>query len=247
MQETITFFVLLGAVFGAVSAFLSILTWFGFKGQSVAKTWRIMPSSIKGKLITMLFLVALSLSLATYGFLRAIRPKIVEKEKIVEKLVPTDCPISRSEKPSSKNSHGAKEIAAPAKPTAQPTPGITLKDSPGSAVSYGQQGGVTAGTINLGPPPIQFRWRQERVTSSKPQLPYETKIAIFPSDNYTPVSLAIFCDVDVDKDEVQFDFGPNGSVIAGRDSGVTRDSNKIAYVKFGGTAMSPDVPLYVHL
>jgi len=40
---------------------------------------------------------------------------------------------------------------APAVPNPAP-PQVTLQNSPGSAVSYNQQGGITAGTINLGSP-----------------------------------------------------------------------------------------------
>src|ERR1700720_4564363 len=42
----------------------------------------------------------------------------------------------------------------PIPPTASPiSPPPTVNQGPGSAFSYGQQGGVTAGTVNVGPVP----------------------------------------------------------------------------------------------
>jgi hypothetical protein len=49
-----------------------------------------------------------------------------------------DCP--RSEFP-----HTALKV-----PKAKPSPPVTLQDSPGSAVSVNQQGGITAATLNIG-------------------------------------------------------------------------------------------------
>ncbi|MGA8811727.1 MAG: hypothetical protein WB523_04180 [Candidatus Sulfotelmatobacter sp.] len=53
--------------------------------------------------------------------------------------------------------NGNKAIRAPAVPTQVP-PQVTLQNSPGSAVSYGQQGGYTAGTINLSPPSVTYTY-----------------------------------------------------------------------------------------
>jgi hypothetical protein len=48
-----------------------------------------------------------------------------------------------------------------------PTPFVALQDSPGSAVSVNQQGGITAGTINVGPPPLLMnKEQQEHLTTS---------------------------------------------------------------------------------
>jgi hypothetical protein len=40
----------------------------------------------------------------------------------------------------------------------QSAPPVVLKDSPGSAISFGQQGGITAGTVNIGSPEPQLTW-----------------------------------------------------------------------------------------
>ena len=69
---------------------------------------------------------------------------------LAEKL-PPDEPPSRQTSQTKHPKQDSKAVAPP--PSAPP---VTLQNSPGSAVSYNQQGGVTAGTFIQGDPPPQF-------------------------------------------------------------------------------------------
>jgi hypothetical protein len=81
----------------------------------------------KWKLAIMLGLMAVSLGLSGYGFYRSLRPKIVEKtitvEKIVEKVVPQNCPQPPA--PTKPKKSSAAKAANP------PTVSTSGSDSPG--------------------------------------------------------------------------------------------------------------------
>ena len=70
-------------------------------------------------------------------------------------------------------------IPSTSAPSATPLSG-TQQCAPGAycAQSSGQTGGVTAGQINLGPPPMEIKFSAESVTSTKSEFPYETKVTI---------------------------------------------------------------------
>jgi len=127
-------------------------------------------------------------------------------------------------------------------PKSQPPTVINAPN--GIGIAGGQ---VTNPTVNnYGAPPMEIKFSAESVTSTKSEFPYETKVTISTSVGYTPVSLAILCDVALAPD-VTFDFGTNGMALFSPSSGLALEDNKIALVKFGGTAVSEDSPLYVHL
>ena len=115
----------------------------------------------------------------------------------------------------------------------------------GICIGGDNNGSATVNNNSYGPPPLTFKWTVEAVPSRKSEFPNEITVVIFPSDVYIPVSLGIVCDSEVGA--VEFDFGPNGSIIASSSAGVAADNNKIAYISFNGTAMAPNFPLYVHL
>jgi hypothetical protein len=167
--------------------------------------------------------------------------RIVEKpvDRVVEKIVQADCPKpTRAKLPANKTK--STTSAPPQQPETQ------FCEGGNCAQTSGQTGGITAGQINLGPPPMKIKFSTESVTSTKPEFSYETKVIISTSVNYTPVSLAIICDVAL-APSVSFDFGPNGATLLGVSSGLALEDNKVAWVKFGGTAVSEDYPLYVHV
>ncbi len=149
---------------------VAVLDYFGIKPKPAAGDAS-MPNR-SWKLAIMLALVALSLGLTGYAFYRSLRPRVVEKpvEKIVEKLVPQECPKCPTAAIDSHSKKTGKIVPE------QPTPAQNqsghdntqtgaITQGAGSALSFGQQGGVTAGTINLGKP---------QRTISNPQLLIET-------------------------------------------------------------------------
>jgi hypothetical protein len=140
-------------VFVLVAAIVAILDYFGVKPKQRSDGGK-MSLSRGWKLVLMLMLVAISLGLSGYGFYRSLRPKIVVVEKPVdrivekEKLVQSDCshvvhPKKNAEK---------KDVTH--KDTLGPLPSPIQQDCGGGncAASVGQQGGITAGQINIAPP-----------------------------------------------------------------------------------------------
>jgi len=160
-----------------LAAFVAILDYFGFKPKQ--PLWgQAMPLSRKWKLAMMLGLVASSLCLSSYSFYRSLHPKIVEKivekpvDRIVEKLVPQECPST----PVSSRQHSDKpKTPPPPRSTALRGTPVTIPDQPpiqqecvggNCAASVGQQGGITAGQVNVnGPIPPVYTFTEEAVAS----------------------------------------------------------------------------------
>jgi hypothetical protein len=157
---------LLLEILGAMASIAVILDYFGIKPTSAG--WgSITALSQVWKLVIMMSLVATTLVFSGYGFYRSFRPKTIEKviekpvDRIVEreKIVAADCPNA--------NSRQANEAGKPGRNTAVPmSPPQQLpitQDCGGGncAASVGQSGGVTAGSINLGPPEPKIEWSQE--------------------------------------------------------------------------------------
>jgi hypothetical protein len=112
--------------------------------------------SQKWKLVVMLGLVGLTLCFSGYGFYRSLRPLVVEKvvEKPVDKIVsvPQECPPVPN--PSTKPKRSSQSAILKGKPvtrTHAPSEPPIKQDCVGGncAASVGQQGGVTAGQINV--------------------------------------------------------------------------------------------------
>jgi hypothetical protein len=163
-------------IVGAIASIVVILDYFGIKPEAGA--WGvIMALNQKWKLVIMLLLVGLSVAFSGYGFFRALRPKIVERvvekpvEKIVEKVVPQECPPV----PSATLKHSTKPKRSPQSDTLKGKT-VTKTDAPSEppikqdcgggncAASVGQQGGVTAGQINVnGPLPPVYTFTEEVV------------------------------------------------------------------------------------
>lgn len=171
------------------------------------------------------------------------QPNDQHLEKPKEPEPPEAKPIPAAKPPKRASISRANQIPLPSQ-----KPSVSQECAPGAncAVSNGQQGGITAGQINIGPPPMEIKFSAEAVPSTKSDFPYETKVTIFTTVAYTPVSLAVVCNVALAPD-VTFDFGPNGSALFSPSSGLSLEDNKVALVRFGGTAISEDTPLYVHL
>jgi hypothetical protein len=163
----------------ALAALVAILDYFGLKPRE--PIWGLtMPLSKNWKLAIMLGLVAASLGMSSYGFYRSYQPKIVEKtvekpvEKVVEKLVPQECPLN----PIPSRQHFNRQSKTLPQPTVLRGTPVTKTDAPNQppiqqdcgggncAASVGQQGGITAGQVNVnGPIPPVYTFTEEVVAS----------------------------------------------------------------------------------
>jgi hypothetical protein len=129
-------------------------------------------------------------------------------------------------------------------PASQPSTPIKQECAPGAscAQSSGQQGGITAGTINVGPLPLTFRWTVKDVPSTKPDLAFEKLITVTASTLFTPVSIGVMCDSDIEAIDSQF----AGNGVYMNQKGGTDDNNKeVGFVSFDSPAMTPERPLYI--
>jgi hypothetical protein len=151
--------------FVLLASLVAILDYFGVKPKQRSDGTK-MSLSRRWKLAIMLTLVAASLALSGYGFYRSLHPRIVERiiekpvDRIVEKMVPKDCPMpDNGRKPAGK---GKQMPTAPVSEASPPS----VTQGPGSAFSNNQQGGITAGTINLGPSPLVINPAQQNALAN---------------------------------------------------------------------------------
>jgi hypothetical protein len=104
-------------------------------------------------------------------------------------------------------------------PAPTPPPPTSQNCAPGAscAQSNGQQGGITAGTINVGPPPLRLDWTTSPATNGR--FPYAQQVIVTANVAFQPVSLIIVCDQEIKE------VSPKGFMIRS-DSGVTQQSNQ---------------------
>lgn len=128
-------------------------------------------------------------------------------------------------------------------PENQPSPATQAANAPNGIAITG--GTVTNPTVNnYGPPPVEVRFNARSIQSTDPLFEYETEVTVSASASYTPVSLAFICDSEIKN--VTFDFGRFAAALLNVRFGVSGD-NKIGFVTFEGTAVTPEHPLYVHI
>lgn len=251
--------ILVCAVVGTIAAVITVLPLFGLdlrlRGRSdKSNEISAYPKNRREKRLWIAVALALvSVGLSCASFYRFERPRILERttekivekpvDRIVEKVVQAECPKSRT-KVKPKSPSVSETTREPNTPFASSPPPPSQNCPNGICVGGENSGSATVN--NFGPPPITFQWKTESMDSTKAGFPHKTMVTITPSDTYTPVSLAIVCDVELQQ-EVRFDFGTNASALLSPSSGVTLEDKKIAYVKFGGTAVTPDTPLFVYL
>jgi hypothetical protein len=192
------FWTLVAEVLGALASIAVILDYFGIKPNS--EVWgSIMALSQKRKLVIMLFLVGLMLWFSGYGFYRSLKPKIVERivekpvEKIEEKtvLVPQECPKTTEAKRD-------KPRGATTTTTARPSPPQQLDCGGGNcAMSTGQQGGITAGQIELttAPPLPHVSWEpaDKKIFTTKATHPV-TEFYLWTNGLFQDPAFVAMCD-----------------------------------------------------
>jgi len=104
------------------------------------------------------------------------------------------------------------------------------------AMSNGQQGGITAGTINVGAPPLKLEWTVKPLASDRFQ--HAQQVTVTANVAFQPVSLVIECDQEIE------DVEPSG-IMFRPDAGITQQSNKIGYVYYESPPLAPGVKLTI--
>jgi hypothetical protein len=114
------------------------------------------------------------------------------------------------------------------------------------AATVGQQGGITAGQINLGPPPARLTWEAQSIVPpnsapSKTTFKYENQVTVN-VDRDTPVSIGVICDSPVS--EI---YGRLMGAVMKLNASFGEDvkDNKIGYVYWEGTQITPNNPLVI--
>jgi hypothetical protein len=130
-----------------------------------------------------------------------------------------------------------------------PTPDIPKANAgPQSGVSIGQQGGITAGTINLNVNTMQPRVEgvnvsMQQIPSPKPDAPYAVEITVQVASSIQPFAIGVVCDQEI----AQADFRVIG-VGAYTDVGtgyVTAYPKTSYYLRFGSPPVTPSSPLVI--
>ncbi|SRR6266436_300135 len=111
-----------------------------------------------------------------------------------------------------------------------------------SALSFNQQGGITAGTINLGPPPLQFTWKAEDIPSTKSEFPYEKQVSVDVNAPYTPVSIGVLCDSDIEAINTGFD---GAAAFMNIRMGTDDNNKKAGFVAFDSPVLTPGRTLLI--
>ena len=182
-------------ILATLASVVVILDYFGIKPD--ANAWRgIMSLSQRWKLVIMLLVVALSLGLSLYSFYRSRNHKLVEKEKIVEKLVPQECPKCESLAAPPKKTgasltapHGAPPQTATGNNNGQVAGNITTGNC--NAVQVG--GNKNQAQVNCTPPPLELAASLRDISGTQGKLefspnkcPVKTQIRIVPNQAVPP-------------------------------------------------------------
>ena len=127
-----------------------------------------------------------------------------------------------------------------------PPPTMQQDCAPGSscAMSTGQQGGITAGTVNIGiKPAVKYQYKDYGYVSPKDaSYPYQRKIVILTNVSTEPTTIGIQCSAAIDK----LDFGwERGGTLEMFTSWVEPDRNNIGFLTFEHPAFLPEIGLEV--
>jgi len=113
----------------------------------------------------------------------------------------------------------------------------TVTQGAGSAFSVNQQGGVTAGTINVDTPPLKLEWTVSPFEPNE-QFKYRQSVTVKGNVAFNPVSFVVVCDQEIKDVSV-------GGLMIRSDFGITAQSNKIGYVYYENPPLPPGVALRV--
>jgi hypothetical protein len=102
-------------------------------------------------------------------------------------------------------------------------------------------------TVNCGPPALRIEWTTHNVdppapTQEKHEFKYEQWITVKVNETYTPISLGVVCDAEIEEVEAGM---PVPNMRQNLHIGIDRDNKKIGLVYFEGTPAMPDRPLFI--
>jgi hypothetical protein len=137
--------------------------------------------------------------------------------------------------------------------TPQPAQDNSVHIDTGSNVTQSSQGPCSpniiggSNSVNCNPSLLEIKWETLDVippalTREKHEFQYEKQVKVNVNMTYTPVSLAIVCNADID----EVDAGSVGN--SGHFNprfGVDSINKKVGFAYFEGTPVTPDNPLYI--
>lgn len=118
------------------------------------------------------------------------------------------------------------------------TPAVgNVTQGSGSALSVNQQGGITAGTVNVDTPPLKLNWVTAPSAPTE-KFAYAQRVTVTPNVAFNPVSFDIICDAEIKEVD------PHGQMIR-PDFGITAQNNRIGYVYYENPPLPPGAGLTV--
>lgn len=115
----------------------------------------------------------------------------------------------------------------------------SISQGPGSAVSFGQQGGVTAGTVISTTPLLQIQWHKLADIDSTPyKAKYAETIEVESNIIWTPVSLAVICDQEISGIQLYGSGAWTNMLLS-----LAAEDKRVGLVRFTSPALAPDLPL----
>jgi hypothetical protein len=118
----------------------------------------------------------------------------------------------------------------PQRKTAPVTPPGTISQGPGSAMSFGQQGGITAGTVTVDAPPLNITATLAEQRKPPDMSPALAKFAHFntltvtPNMQWQPVAFRFLCDQELKAVTVP------GVSVGGDEDGISPENPKAGFV-----------------
>ena len=122
-----------------------------------------------------------------------------------------------------------------------------ITQGPGSIAQVGGSGNQ-ATVNNFGsPPPPPLQWTisvKDVVPPVRSEFKYQKEITVTPNVSWSPVSIAINCDAEIDL----VDFNTRlGGAFTHVSAGLTKEDHKVGYVYFDSPAITPEVPLLIQV
>lgn len=158
--------------------------------------------------VVVLICVALGIR-ATIEHMEPTAATVAQSAPATSPVIPAATPVMQTFPPHSASMPHAK----PSKKTKTKTPSTatssgnnspaigSISQGAGSALSVNQQGGITAGTVNLGPPPITIKSTVGPLTqvtdpAASNHLVFARLVTVQPSSNWSPIAVVVQADVD---------------------------------------------------
>jgi hypothetical protein len=163
-------------------------------------------------------------------------------------------PVAASPQPSPAPSSSPVPTPTPSQspsptPSATPASAIpTIQAGSQSAVSVGQQGGITAGTINLNVNSMQPRVEgvnisMEQIPSPRNDAPYAIQITVQVASSIQPFAIGVLCSQEIV--DTNFHVVGNAVYTSVMTGSLNRDPKKSYFLSFASPPVTPSSPLQV--